>query len=552
MSVVAVFRQKLGRTVAEGVYDNPVVVKELRTRMRGTKAFVVMGGYVLFLTVVVVIAAYTILGEVLSTQNAAASVMSRNVGLQLFCALTWTQAILIALIAPSLTSGALSQEVESKTIELLSLTRLTPGKIVLGKQLSGFFYALMLLVCSIPLAGICLIFGGVSPAEIAVTYALLSAWAFLFTSTGVLWSSLISKTSVASFASFATCVVYFGITYSWGLATYVSKRFSHPTSSSDLNVFDALNPGWASESALTTANVCGLSVPVALTVLAMHVALGILALLVASTHLKYHRVERALSIRLMLIGITVFAMWLVVGNLGNIMGSHGMGSLPASAALDLISGFSICILMLVALWSTAISTGRLTTAGGESFIAYALSPGKAFKTDLRGAICFLVVWTAAAYAAFGGTFLWAAKAEHLPVLESFWTAYLKVGIALLAISAGLGALGVFCSSVCKTRRNAAMLMVLVLLMLVAVYPVIGAYFEPGVSNPRAFVWQLAALWPYMPIVHTTGMLGSGGPVYWWSSGDAWLVSCIVYVLIAMTALGAASVLSAKCGGVRED
>lgn len=545
MSIVATVKKKIGRAAAEGIYDNPVVIKDMRTRMRGTKAFVVMGGYVLFLVVVLVIAAYVILSEVLRSQNAASSIINRSVGLRLFEALTWTQAILLALVSPSLTSGALSQEVESKTMEMLSLTRLTPGKIVLGKQLSGFFYSLMLLVCSVPLAGICLMFGGISPLEIAVTYALLAAWAFLFTSTGVMWSSLVNKTSVASLVSFATCAGY-------TFMTFVCSVEYGPTSSSSESVFHGLNPGWASESALMATNVCGLSVPIALAAFIMHAGLGALALLIASTHLKYHRVERAMSIRLMLLGLSVFSMWLIVGN-GMSVGLRMSGTLPSTAALNLICACAIGVLLLVAVWSTVIATGRLTTARGESFIAYAFSPAKAFKSDLRGAINFLMIWTAAAYAAFGGTFLWVAKAGGVPIFASFWTAYLKVGVALLAISAGLGALGVLCSSMLKTRRNAAMLLVLVVILLLAVYPVIGAYFEPGISNPRAFVWQLAALWPMMPILHTTGNLGySGGPLLWWSSSDAWLVTCIVYALITMSALGLASALAGKYGGVRED
>lgn len=547
MSVVTAVRERVGRKLSEGVYDNPVVVKELRTRMRGTRAFVVMGAYVLFLTVVLVIGAFSEMGDVLQARDIPMTAASRNIGLRLFEWLTWTQAILLAIVMPSLTCGSISQEAESKTLESLSLTRLSPGRIVFGKQFSSFLYSLMLLVASLPLAGICLMFGGVSPFEIIVVYVLLVGWSFLFTCIGVLCSALASKTSVASVIGFILCAGYCYLTGLWGAEMSVHMR----SAGNEQLILNGLNPAWASYSALAYARVCGIAVPLALATMIVHIGMGVLAVLIASTHLRFHRVERALSIRLLLLGLSVLVTWLIVGNIVAV-GTRMSGAFGTSMMLNIISTCGFYVLLLVLTGTMALATGELRHAPGESFISYALSLRRAFSSDLRGAMCFVALWTAVLYGAFGLTFLWGSKATGQPVFASFWQAYFKVGISLVAIAAGFTAVGVLVSCVCKSRRNAIALLFLFGVVAFSAYPMVAAYFEPGVSNPDSIRWQIAAFWPMMPIEGTTGSLGADGPQFWWSYSDSWLVTCIAYVFVVMAGLGLASVAARKYGGVKDE
>lgn len=237
MSIGSTIQTKLKETVASSVYDNPVVVKEFRTRMRGWKAFIVMGIYVLLLSVCVFIHYINIADTSAFAQGNHMPLGNMRVGARLFSTIVWTQTILLMFILPALTSGALTHELERKTIEMLALTRLSAGKIVLGKHLSGFLYALMLLACSLPLASMCLMFGGLSPAEVAVTYALLATFSFMFTAIGVYWSSIFKNTASAGVCSYGISLGYVFLTAILGAALMFRSAYGPagmPPRASDL------------------------------------------------------------------------------------------------------------------------------------------------------------------------------------------------------------------------------------------------------------------------------------------------------------------------------
>ncbi len=227
MSIAATWSARLKDVWANGVVDNPVVTRELRTRMRGRKGFMVMGGYVLFLGIVLLISYYTM--WIISARNLGGmqTLVNVKLGQKLFMSLNWTQTILLALIIPSLTSGALTLELEKKTIEMLVLTRLTSGVVVLGKHLTGMLYALILLMCSLPLSGICLMFGGISPAEMVVTYLLLIAWTFLLSAIGVFWSSLFNRTAAAVLMTYGTVAGFMLTSAGSGAALMQSIWYLH-------------------------------------------------------------------------------------------------------------------------------------------------------------------------------------------------------------------------------------------------------------------------------------------------------------------------------------
>src|SRR5947209_563309 len=105
-----------------GVAANPVLVKELRTRMRGVRAFWIVGGYVAILATGLILVYY---GYVSSWANlrdlpdgGRSLPRASAAGHALFVTLLCTQAVLIALIAPALTSGAIAGEREQHSYDL--------------------------------------------------------------------------------------------------------------------------------------------------------------------------------------------------------------------------------------------------------------------------------------------------------------------------------------------------------------------------------------------------------------------------------------------------
>lgn len=540
MSVTTMARQRIASALAGSVYDNPVLIKDFRTRMRGWKAFVVMGAYVALMAVVLLIA-YYVTAEIFSRPGFARMTMGQvMIGQVLFGSLTWAQTFLLTLIIPALSSGALTHELEKRTIEMLALSPLSAGKIVVGKQLSVFLYVLVLLVCSLPLSGICLMLGGISPAEIAVTYLLLGAWAFVLTCSGVLWSSISKKTTAASGNNFGMCLMYFIVTLSAPSALMVMSYATHRGYSA--NPFMLLNPIYASSGALQNTLVCGITVPLALVAFVLHMAVGSMFLLIATTHVRHKAAERALPIRLLLIGITVFVVWLAAG------------SATYSPSRSSILGTGITLLFLAVIGSAVFATGAIRKPIKQAMIGYAFSWRRVFKSDIGGAIGFVTLWTALAYATYGAAVHFQARVPAAPPLAArhgFWTCYLHVGVSILVLAAAMTAVGVLASSITRRRGNAAGLLVLFAVIAFAGYGIIGAYLQ-DVSHPSGVVVQLAAFWPLTPILSSTGEFTRGEPAAPHWINNAWIVTSVVYFVIGFGALLLAGPAYAKTRAIVED
>lgn len=84
----------------------------------------------------------------------------------LYVLMAIVQAIFLIFMVPSLTSSAISSEREKQTLDILLSTKLTPLQIIIGKLFASSLKVVMLIICTIPLYGICSLIGGVSIVNI--------------------------------------------------------------------------------------------------------------------------------------------------------------------------------------------------------------------------------------------------------------------------------------------------------------------------------------------------------------------------------------------------
>src|SRR5688572_4201125 len=98
---------------------------------------------------------------------------------QIFSRMSYLQLGLVALLAPIFTAGAITQEKDSQTYDILLSTPLTNGQIVLGSLLSRLFFVLALLVSGIPIFSITQLFGGVAIQSIVLSFAIAAATTFV-------------------------------------------------------------------------------------------------------------------------------------------------------------------------------------------------------------------------------------------------------------------------------------------------------------------------------------------------------------------------------------
>ena len=149
---------------------NPVMLKELRGRMRGMRAFVVLTVYLGLMSgfMALIYLSFTTFG------GGGSSAAAGEAGRMLFMGVVGVEMLLIVFIAPAFTSGAITGERERQTFDLLQTTLLAPPSFVIGKLESALGYILLLLLAAIPLQSLAFLFGGVSQTEVLIAFVILA------------------------------------------------------------------------------------------------------------------------------------------------------------------------------------------------------------------------------------------------------------------------------------------------------------------------------------------------------------------------------------------
>lgn len=178
---------------------NPIIVKEIRSRMRGARTFVILSIFLLGLGAI----CYAVLNVYQGQAKAGQFVLSAQVGKGLFAALALAETLLITFLTPAVTAGAISGEREQLTYDLLVATPLRPGRILSGKLVATLSYVLLLIFSAVPLGSLVLVFGGVAPKDLLQALALLLVTAFTFGMIGLLCSALVRRTITATILAYA-------------------------------------------------------------------------------------------------------------------------------------------------------------------------------------------------------------------------------------------------------------------------------------------------------------------------------------------------------------
>jgi hypothetical protein len=208
-------RRKLLRLI----FDNPVVLKELRGRMRGARAFTVLTIYLLLLggfsSLVYVAVAQ-------SSSSTGGQISIGQIGRTLFGGVVAIEMMLVAFIAPAFTSGAISSEREHQTFDLLRTTLLPAYSFVIGKLLSAMLYVLLLLLAAVPLQSIAFFFGGVAETEVILSFVILTMTALLFCTIGIYFSARSHRTLSASVLTYSSAAfMMFGLPILWGVVMLI-------------------------------------------------------------------------------------------------------------------------------------------------------------------------------------------------------------------------------------------------------------------------------------------------------------------------------------------
>lgn len=202
-----------------------VSIKELRGRMRGRRAFVVLTIYLLLLGLFA-FGIYVYLKQQAATQTVTGgfgdflgrpfpggqvlgngTALSAGIGHGIFGGLLFLETLLVLVLAPAFTTGAISLEREKQTLDLLVTTPLSTLGMIIGKLFSALTYVFLLILASVPLASLVFVFGGVGPEDLVRAYMFLFALAFGMGAVGMFISALVRRTQTATVITFVVVLV---------------------------------------------------------------------------------------------------------------------------------------------------------------------------------------------------------------------------------------------------------------------------------------------------------------------------------------------------------
>ncbi|MDF2840116.1 MAG: hypothetical protein K0Q99_888 [Clostridia bacterium] len=212
---------------------NPVLLKELKVKMRSWKAAGIIGGYLFILAAVALFITYANANDMYS------STINPQFSIGAYSGIAVIQFILILFIAPALTAGAIAGEREKQTLDLLLCTNLAPRSIVIGKLLASMSHILILIIASIPMFSIVFLYGGISVLEIAQLFGFYIVTAIMAGSIGIFFSTYVKRTIAATVLTYAVglfmcfgtlfiAVFYIRIFYNYDYQSYLPLLYLNP------------------------------------------------------------------------------------------------------------------------------------------------------------------------------------------------------------------------------------------------------------------------------------------------------------------------------------
>lgn len=187
---------------------NPIAVRLVQNGSKRMRHFYIRAGYLAAL--IVVLLWYLLFasgGGSLSYRDLAAA------GASTFAYVAYLQVALICVLAPVFMAGAIAQEANPRTWEVLLTTPMSRAEIVLGNLFGRWFFILALLVASLPLFAMTQYFGGVPGRTIMLSYLIAGCLSLLVGAIAIALSVSRMAGRRAVFAFYVTVVAYLFATW---------------------------------------------------------------------------------------------------------------------------------------------------------------------------------------------------------------------------------------------------------------------------------------------------------------------------------------------------
>jgi ABC-type transport system involved in multi-copper enzyme maturation permease subunit len=210
---------------------NPVLARELRVRLRGGRAWILLSAYLVVLAAIVFLV-YQAESGITSGDPFSAPSPTRfaAVGRSVFEWLVFFMLLIVLFLVPGLTSGAIAGERDRQTLVPLQVTLLRPWQVMVGKLGASFAFLALLVLATAPLLSITYLIGGVTIDAVLRGIAVVLFTGVALTCVSLCCSAVFRRVQTATVASYGlVLLLVFGTMLAWaGAGILDGSRGSDP------------------------------------------------------------------------------------------------------------------------------------------------------------------------------------------------------------------------------------------------------------------------------------------------------------------------------------
>jgi ABC-type transport system involved in multi-copper enzyme maturation permease subunit len=177
---------------------NPILVKEIRSRMRGPRPFITLTGVLILMGAV----SYGIYVVSAGAMAYSPNPLSPQIGQALFVGIALLELIMVCAITPAVTAGSISGEEERETMEMLLATPLSAHRVVIGKLLAALSFVFLLIFAAVPMSSLVFMFGGVTIRQMVKVLLVLLVVAIHFGMGGLFLSAWLRRTGRSTVSAY--------------------------------------------------------------------------------------------------------------------------------------------------------------------------------------------------------------------------------------------------------------------------------------------------------------------------------------------------------------
>ncbi len=165
---------RLGLLIWRLIPANPILVRVVYGASRRVRHLWIRFAYLVFLLLVTLF--FVVSGP--GSGGASLADLAKNAS-SMFKIASIAQLALMCFLSPVFAAGAITQERDAQTFNILLATPLSNAQIVLGSLMSRLYFVLMLLLSGLPIFLIMMIYGGITFGQIVESFAIAAATAII-------------------------------------------------------------------------------------------------------------------------------------------------------------------------------------------------------------------------------------------------------------------------------------------------------------------------------------------------------------------------------------